>query len=151
MYRTQEKVATSFLVDDANDLIASHHDLIASYRDALEKARSDQLRRLFQALLEDHRADITRLSAVVNEHGGEPTEKPDAGQLTARLRVIFGNLLSEAGMVRAMLTGENKLLQEYTRAIRNLVDSRGLAAALEANRLATQTRIARLEVAIGMD
>ncbi|UTF60355.1 DUF2383 domain-containing protein [Gilvimarinus sp. DA14] len=151
MFVTHEKIAVEFLLDDLNDLVRSHCDLIATYEDAQKQVRSSQLQELLDQLRLDHRVNIKLLGQLVADHGGELNASPDSGQLPQKMRVIFGSLLSDGAVIRAVHNAEAKLLQEYTRALNNLTYIPGLEAVLESNRLATQRRQGRLQIAISLD
>ncbi|MCP8898207.1 DUF2383 domain-containing protein [Gilvimarinus xylanilyticus] len=151
MYVTHEKVAVEFLLDDLNDLVHSHADLIATYEDAQKQVKAPELKRLLEQLREDQAINVQLLAQLVSEHGGKLNDTTDIGQIAPRMRVVFGSLLSDGAVVRALHTAEAKLVQEYTRAINNLTYIPGLESVLESNRLSTQRRQGRLQIAINLD
>ena len=148
---THEKVKSEFLTDDLNDLIRRHHDLLQSYQDAWDKVRAPSLRRVFDSLVRGHERSIESLSEVVKAHHDDVSEGPDLGAVPARMRVIFGQLLSDGAVVQAMLSNEQKLLRKYTAAINTTVYLPEFEQVLVKNRLDTQKRLARLELVIGLD
>lgn len=148
---THENVKSEFLTDDLNGLISRHHDLLQSYQDAWDKVRAPSLRRVFDSVVRGHERAIETLGAVVKAHHDDVSSGPDMGAVPARMRVIFGKLLSDGAVVRAMLNNEQKLLRMYTATINTMVYLPEFEQVLLDNRLDTQKRVARLELVIGLD
>jgi|GEM_PF-4994928 len=151
MYITHENVNSGFLTDDLNDLIRRHYDLLEGYRDALYKVRAPSLRQVFDGVVRGHKRAIEALATVVRAHHKDASDGPDMGAVPTRMGVLLGQLLSEIAIVQALLASEKKLLRMYTAAINTLVYLPEFEQVLVANRLDTQKRIARLELAIGPD
>jgi hypothetical protein len=148
---THEKVNSDFLIDDLQGLIGRHDELLQSYRDALEKVRAPTLQRMFNSVMRDHEHASAALMDVLSNHHRPVSHSTVTAAAPVRLRVIFGRLLSDAAVVRALLTNEQALLHEYSATINNMVYLPEFEQVLQDNRLGVQQRVARLGLLIGLD
>lgn len=148
---THEKVNSNFLIDDLAGLVRRHHDLLKSYQDALGKVRAPTLQRIFKSVMHDHERASASLMDVLNHHHRSVSHGTATAAAPVRLRVIFGRLLSDGAVVRALLTNEQALLREYSATINTMVYLPEFEQVLQDNRLDVQQRVSRLGLVIGLD
>lgn len=151
MHIRHKKVKSDFLAVDLNELVRRHYDLLQSYQDAWDKVRAPSLRRVFDSVIRGHERATESLAELADRHYQNGSDGSNADAVPARMRVIFGQLLSDGAVVRAMLANEQKLLQMYTATIKTMTYLPELEQVLISNRLDAQKRIARLELVIGLD
>lgn len=145
MHESNESINAKFLADDLNDLVQLHYDLIAAYETAIPRLENPAYQKVFREFRDSQNNSISALTRLVEEYGAEPKEKGDLGEPLAKARVLFGELLSDEGILQAMLANEQKLDLEYVRDLASLTAVPGMEDTLKRNRVDDVKRLAWLK------
>jgi bacterioferritin (cytochrome b1) len=102
--------------DVLKNLVELDFDAIEAYETAINRLENKEYRDKLKTFKADHERHIRELSALLRQHDIEPPSGPSLGkQWLTKGKVILANLISDATILKAMLSNEIDTNTAYAR------------------------------------
>ena len=138
--------------DDLNTCLRSELSAIETYRQALEKFRADygqhQGFQQLSQMLRDHEDAASRVTALVQQHGGTPSQ--DSGAWGTWSKTVMGTakLFGDKAALKALKEGEESGLEEYRDLVQDAATPADVKNAISALMSRQQEHIRTLDTLI---